>query len=387
MLNDILSPIPDHIIGATEELHPGTLGKNLILHQEVEGLPDLENIKVAIIGVQEDRGSRFNRGSADGPDAVRSFLYQLQFGQWGFQIADLGNIYKGETIQDSLAAVRIAVEELRRSDVIPILIGGSQDLTYAAYRAYDKLEQTVNLVSVDSRFDLGQHQDEFNSSNFLSHIVLNKPYNLFNYSNLGYQSYFIPTEEVDLMERMHFETHRLGKLRADLSEVEPVLRDADLVTFDMGCIRQGDSPGSGMVSPNGFSGEEACAISRYAGLSDKTSCFGIFEFNPHTDFQGMSAHLMAQMIWYFIEGVQQRRGDYPFTSKKDYTKFTVLVDDGEWELIFYKSPLSERWWIEVPIQQAQYMRHALIPCSLKDYNAALEGLIPDRWWKAQQKGL
>lgn len=387
MLNDILSPVPGHIISAAEDLHPGMLGKRLHLHREVEGLPELEDIRIAVFGVQEDRGSRFNRGCAEGPDTVRPHLYQLFFGQWDFEVADLGNIYQGETLEDTLAAVRMVVEELRTANIIPVIIGGSQDLTYAAYRAYDKLEQTVNLVAVDSRFDLGQHLDGFHSQNYLSHIVLNKPYNLFNFSNLGYQTYFIPQEEVDLMERMHFETHRIGKLRADLSEVEPVVRDADIISFDITSVRQGDSPGSVQVSPNGFSGEEACAISRYSGLSDKVSCFGIFDLNPSRDIQHTSSHLVAQMLWYFIEGVQQRRGDYPFASKKDYTKFTVLVDDGDLELIFYKSPISERWWIEVPIQQVQYMRHALIPCNAKDYQEALEGNIPERWWKAQQKGI
>ncbi len=189
------------------------------------------------------------------------------------------------------------------------------------------------------------------------------------------------------MERMHFETHRLGVLRADMSEVEPMVRDADMISFDMNAIRQGDSPAHHQISPNGFSGEEACTITRYAGLSDKVSCFGLYEYNPSLDFQGMSAHLAAQMIWYFIEGLQQRKGDYPFSSKKDYTKFTVLIDDGELELIFYKSPLSDRWWIEVPVQQSQHMRHALIPCNLKDYELAMEGEIPNRWWKAQQRSL
>lgn len=387
MLNDILSPVPAHIAAGIPDLHPGTLGRKLHIHDEVDGIPELAEIKIGIVGILEDRGSRFNRGSAEGPDQIRPHLYNLMYGHWAFEIADLGNIYRGETIEDSIAAVRILVEELRKADVIPILIGGSQDLTYGAYRAFDKLEQTVNLVSIDSRFDLGQHSDSFNSMNYLSHIVLNQPYNLFNFSNLGYQSYFIPPEEIDLMERMHFETHRLGQLRADLSEVEPVVRDADLITFDMSAIRQGDSPGHAQSSPNGFSGEEACAIARYSGLSDKVCLFGIFEYNPNVDIQGMSSHLIAQMMWYFIEGVQQRRGDYPFASKKDYTKFTVLIDEEGFELIFYKSPLSERWWIEVPISQAQHQRHALIPCNAKDYEASLEGHIPDRWWKAQQKGM
>ncbi|NVK05019.1 MAG: formimidoylglutamase [Flavobacteriia bacterium] len=387
MLNDILSPIPAHIVAALEDLHPGTLGRRIKLHQEVDGIPELADVQIGIVGVMEDRGSRFNRGSAEAPDAIRPYLYQLMFGHWNLDIVDLGNIYRGETLEDSVAAVRIVVEELRKADILPVIIGGSQDMTYAAYRGYDNLEQTVNLVSVDQRFDLGQHTDTFGAHNYLSHIVLNKPYNLFNFANLGYQSYFIPPEEIDLMERMHFETHRIGKLRNEISEVESIVRDADMLSFDMNAIRQGDSPAHGQPSPNGFSGEQACAITRYAGLSDKLSCFGLYELNPSFDFQGMSAHLAAQMIWYFIEGVQQRKGDYPFTSKKDYTKFTVLIDEGDLELIFYKSPLSERWWIEVPIHQSQHQRHTLIPCSASDYQAAMEGHIPDRWWKAQQRGL
>lgn len=387
MLNDILSPVPGHIVAALEDLHPGTLGRRITLHQEVDGLPDLEHVQIGIVGVMEDRGSQFNRGTASAPDAIRPYLYQLMFGHWTQEIVDFGNIYRGETIEDTVAAVRIVVEEFRKENILPIIIGGSQDITYAAYRGYDNLEQTVNLVSVDQRFDLGQHSDSFGSGNYLSHIVLNKPYNLFNFANLGYQSYFIPPEEVDLMEKMHFETHRIGKLRNDISEVESVVRDADMLSFDMGAIRQGDSPAHGQPSPNGFSGEQACAITRYAGLSDKLSCFGLYEHNPGFDVNGMSAHLAAQMIWYFIEGVHQRKGDYPFSSKKDYTKFTVLIDDGDLELIFYKSPLSDRWWIEVPIQQSQHQRHTLIPCSVSDYQSAMEGHIPDRWWKAQQRGL
>lgn len=387
MLNDFTAPVPEHIIKECLSLPDGTIFSRVNLHREVEGMPDLTGIQVAILGVQEDRGSRDNAGCAAAADAIRPHLYRLFFGHWNLGIADLGNIYSGETPEDTRAALRMAVEILRRENIIPVIIGGSQDLTYGNYRAYDSLEQTVNLVSIDSRFDLGQQAEKLHSGNFLSHIVLNKPYNLFNYANLGYQTYFVPQEEIDLMDRMHFETHRLGVLRRDIGEVEPVVRDADIVSFDNGAIRLSDAPGSRHGSPNGLSGEEACAVARYSGLSDKVSSFGIYEYNPALDGQGSNAKLLAQMIWYFMEGVQQRTGDYPFARKDDYTRFTVLIDANDHELIFYRSPMSERWWIEVPIRLEQHQRHALIPCSHKDYLSALEGLIPDRWWKAQKRGL
>ena len=262
-------------------------------------------------------------------------------------------------------------------------------MTVANYRAYDRLEQTVNLVSIDSRFDLGSQERDLDSSNFLSHVILKKPYILFNYSNIGYQTYFVNQEEIDLMERMYFDIHRLGTFKKNLAEAEPILRDADIVSFDISSIRHPDAPGNSNSSPNGFNGEEACALSRYAGISDKVSSFGIYECNPSNDFNGQTAHLLAQMVWYFVEGYNSRKGDYPFASKEEYQKFTVLIDEGDHELVFYKSPLSERWWIEVSTidDRSGMERHKLTPCTYEDYQNACGNETPVRWWQAMKKNL
>lgn len=387
MINDFLAPVPESILESFENSHPQQLCTDMLIHREVEGFPDLSNIRIAILGVMEDRGALKNKGCDGGADRIRQYLYPLFRGRWDAKMADLGNIYKGETLEDTYFALKDVVAELLQRNIIPIVIGGSQDLTYALYRAYDVLEQTVNLVSVDSRFDLGQQGESLDSQNFLSHIVLNKPYNLYNYSNIGYQTYFVNQEELDLMERMFFDVVRLGEVKSAIDESEPFLRNADLISFDMAAIRQTDAPGTGFPSPHGFSGEEACALARYAGLSDKVSCFSILEFNPHFDNRDQTAHLVAHMLWYFLEGVNNRKEDYPFSSKKDYTKFTVLIENGDHELTFYKSPKSERWWVEVPIETQTSKKHTLVSCSHRDYSKALQGEIPIRWWRAYQKGM
>ncbi len=389
-LEDFLSPVRDSILDFNEKKwHAQSVAANLRVHREVEGMPDLDGVKLAIIGVVEDRGSVKNKGCKSAPDEVRHHLYSLYCGKWKAQMADLGNLYPGETLVDTHSALREVCFELIKADIIPIIIGGSQDMTFANYRAYDRLEQTVNLVSIDSRFDLGSQESDLDSSNFLSHVILKKPYILFNYSNIGYQTYFANQEEIDLMERMYFDIHRLGTFKKNLAEAEPILRDADIVSFDISAIRHPDAPGNSNSSPNGFNGEEACALSRYAGISDKVSSFGIYECNPSNDFNGQTAHLLAQMIWYFVEGYNSRKGDYPFASKEDYQKFTVLIDEGDHELVFYKSPLSERWWIEVSsIDNRNGMeRHKLIPCSYEDYQKACENETPVRWWQAMKKNL
>ena len=56
--------------------------------------------------------------------------------------------------------------------------------------------------------------------------------------------------------------------------------------------------------------------------------------------------LIAQMIWYFIEGVNCRVKDDEFTNENNYIKYNVLIE-GE-ELIFYKSKKTGRWWIDIP---------------------------------------
>jgi arginase family enzyme len=390
ILTDFLSPVRQSLLDGLEGENKQKLGLKIGVHQEFEGLPDLDEVKVALIGVKEDRNSQ-NQGAAESPDMAREYLYHLYWGSWQATVADLGNIYAGETVKDTMVAVAEVIYQLLKKGIVTVIIGGTQDITYGNYRAYDRLEQTVNLAAIDAQFDLGKQTDALNNRSFLSHVVLKKPYILFNYSNLGYQTYFVNQEEIDLMSRMFFDVHRLGKLRANLSETEPILRDADIVSFDLSALRQSEAPGNQFHSPNGFTSEEACAIARYTGLSDKVTSFGIYECNPSFDEDGRTAHLIAQMIWYFLEGFNLRKGDYPHTSKKQYEKYTVLINEAEHELIFYKSPFSGRWWIEVPVrdetQNPRNNRHKLIPCSYQDYQEALQNEIPERWWSAMKKSI
>lgn len=120
-------------------------------------------------------------------------------------------------------------------------------------------------------------------------------------------------------------------------------------------------------------------------MSDKLSATGIFDFNPSLENDRQNAQLLAQGIWYFIDGVDWRKGDYPLRPKSDYIKFTVLSDQLDQEIIFYKSPWSERWWMEIPSHPKDVSKNSLISCDIEDYHLAKKGEIPDRYWKAIQK--
>jgi formiminoglutamase len=362
--------------------------QNIVRINHSDNFPSLDNINIAIIGVDEDRNAINNEGCGLAANYVREHLYKLYQGNYQAKIADLGNIKKGNTVNDSYFALSDVLTTLIKKNITPIVIGGGQDLTYANYLAYTKLEQTVNIVSIDSGFDIGNGEKEVHSQNFLSKIILHKPNILFNYSNAGYQTYFVEQSAIDLMDKLYFDAHRLGKLRKNIENVEPIVRNADILSFDISAIRQSDAPANGNASPNGFYGEEACQIARYAGLSDKLSSVGFYEINPAFDNNQQTAHLAAQMIWYFIDGYYNRKNDDPLGNKTDYTKYRVHITNHEHEIVFYKSNKSDRWWMDVPYppnHKINYERHHMVPCSYSDYETACKDELPDRWWQTYQK--
>jgi arginase family enzyme len=364
------------------------LGNIIDLHTEASGLPDYTASNIALIGVTDDRKSVGNEGCGLAPNEIRKYLFQLNVGPYPVKIVDLGNIRQGFSVTDTYFALSSAVAEMVENNVLPIILGGSQDHTFANYQAYQSIGQIINIVAVDPMFDLGKSEEELTSQSYLSSIILHQPNYLFNYANIGYQSYFVDQDALRLMKNLFFDTFRLGIVRESIEDVEPIVRNADMLTFDVSAIRNSDAPGNANASPNGFYGEEACQIARYAGLSDKLTSIGFYEVNPKCDRGGQTAHLVAQMIWYFIDGYYNRAHDFPFKNEEDYLKYRVSIRDHKDEIVFYKSKRTDRWWLEIPLpaeQRIKYERHYLVPCSYKDYQIACENDIPDRWWMVYQK--
>ncbi|RLD29328.1 MAG: arginase [Bacteroidetes bacterium] len=380
-----LSPVQDLVLAHNELLSTQVLGRKLKIHSQQHGIPELDDVKIAIVGVLENRNAVNYIGEDFQLSEIRKALYALFPGNWYLTIADLGDIQKGETAEDTYFALQTTLTILLEKNIIPIIIGGSQDLTYANYRAYDDFSSMVNIVNIDSKFDLGDSSRPIKNNSYLGKIILEQPYNLFNYSTLGYQTYFNSQEEIDLMEKLYFEAYRLGEISNNISFVEPVMRDANIVSLDLCSIKSSEVSVKQKFSPNGFDGKEICAISRYAGISNKVSSFGLYEYRPSKD-DDATALLLAQIIWYFIEGVNCRVKDDDFKDKTSYQKFTVLIENQE--LIFYKSNKVGRWWIEIPFSpnvNNKLKQFTLLPCMYEDYLDASNGKIPERWYKAYKK--
>ncbi|MCA5004325.1 formimidoylglutamase [Sphingobacterium bovistauri] len=353
--------------------------------EEEENKPNL-----VIIGIEEDRAAVNNKGTAKAPNAVRKHLYDLYQGDYKIRIADFGNIKAGETVNDTYAAFKLVVEELIKKNIVPIIIGGGQDLTYAQYRGYENLEQRVEVAVVDAKFDLDQEHTEdmpLNSQTYLNHLILHQPDYLFNLNNVAYQTYLVSKESINMYDKLFFNAQRVGMIAGKLDQAEPIIRAADMVSFDIGAIRASEAPGNANAVPNGLFGDEACQLARYAGMSDKCSSIGFYEFNPTFDPMEQTAMLVSQMIWCFIDGYYNRKNDAPLIPKSAYIIYRTPLENEDHELVFVKSKKSDRWWMQVPYFGTKSVneRFYLVPCRYEDYQMAVAGEMPDLWWRTHQK--
>jgi arginase family enzyme len=382
---EFLSPVPKKVVAHKEILPEGSLGKQIQLHRESGDLPDLKNASFAIIGILENRNDVNYIGEEISLDAFRKAFYSLYPGNWTKQIVDLGDIEQGASVTDTYFAVTTVVEALLKKNIIPLLLGGSQDLVYAQYRAYDSFGKMINMVNVDTNFDLGDAEKPLSNKSYVGKIIIEQPYNLFNYSVVGYQSYFNPPGEIGLMDKLYFDAFRLGEVTSDIAMVEPVMRDADIVSMDITAIKSAELSYKNSASPNGFDGREICTIARYAGISNKVSSFGLYELRDFGKAES-GAMLIAQMLWYFVEGVNFRVSDEDFTDERYYSIYKVPID-GE-VLVFKKSHKTGRWWIELPIianANTKLKKHTLLPCTYSEYVGATNQEVPERWYKARRK--
>ena len=356
------------------------LGKNISIHTQNTGLPELKGLTIALIGLNEHRNSFFHNSSYN-VNQFRKVFYELYPGNWNLSIADLGDLPNGEKVEDTYFAIKEIGVHLKQMNIIPVFIGGSHDLMFPLYEVFQNFKQLVNIVSVDRSFDFSQEDELISGRSYMSKIIMEKPNVLNNYTNIGFQSYYCAEQEKDLMEKLYFDSIRLGQVLNQPALAEPVFRDADVVSFDMKCLSWHAIADPLKGQPNGIDSRTICSLTRYAGISDRVSFLGFFEI-PSTP---MTDQLLAQMIWYLIEGVQLRFDEYPVNTK-DFLKYSVTLSDQI--MVFYKSDKSNRWWMELTNNSHlnnKTKSTTLLACTEKDYLDAMEDKIPERWYNAVKR--
>lgn len=382
-LNEYFDPIVIGDLSSKQISADNQLIKDVSIHTSDLAITNIDHYDIAIIGVADKDQSPINN-SAQGLNKIRASLYSLTAFEKSPKIFDLGNMKLGNSENDNIIGLRDIIVELLTSNVLPIIIGSAEKVIFPNYLAYKKLDQKINLVSIDSNISIVENRNDSYKSP-LWKVLVEENDALFSYTNIGYQSHFVHNKILKYLSDHLHSFFRLGYIRSRIKEVEPIFRDADSIGLNISSIRQSEAFGQPNPSPNGYYGEEICQLARYAGMSTKLTSFGIFDYLHSIDLNNQTAHLIAQIIWYFINGYISRIPEYPLDNSGHYKKFIVNLDSNEYELIFYKSEKTNRWWVEVPSFKSDGYKNLLVSCTSEDYQNASNGDVPERWLKAFQK--
>lgn len=360
MLDAFFTPV-DERFWAPYKNDKQHVGGRLAIHGK--GFPKLKKCKIALIGIGEEAS------------LVRKQLYALQWRFGNLEIADLGNLVLAEDERNRQFALSEAMAELMSMGLTVLVLGGSESYILGQYKAYRDWKEPVEIVQVSPGVD-------FDITSPLRQILIEKPSNLFNIDFIATQAYYISEETSAMLEKMYFENHRLGEIRDRIEETEPILRSANMLQFNMNAVRHSECPGTQLQSPNGLYAEEAARIARYAGVSNKLNSAFFYGLNLEEN-DVVSPLLLAQMVWYFVDGWISRYHDHPTVDSTDFVVYRNLLSTTGHEIVFYKSSKSNRWWMLIPHPYEE--KNLFIGCSYRDYEMVCADEMPDRWWRAYQR--
>jgi arginase family enzyme len=368
---DFLEPIQPAVISNDEPFHDGQIGKTITIYESE--FPNLKEADVILVACGDQRGSHPFRQNA-AVDNIRQEFYKLYNWYEPLKIVDIGNVKTGASLNDTCAALRTIVKEISALNKSLVILGGSHDLTLAQYYAYADTGKLIEAVCIDAKIDLDMNSPA-KCDNFLMDMLTGEPNFIRHYNHIGFQSYFVHPHMLETLDKLRFDCFRLGKVRENMDEIEPAIRNADLFSFDINAIAHAWCP-SNELSPNGFTGDEACSLMRYAGMGHNNCSVGIYGYDAAQDPLHITARQISQMLWYYLEGKSRGVREAVIHDRDGFNEYHTAF--AEVATTFLQSKRTGRWWMQLPDQQ-------YIACSYNDYLLASSNEIPERWLRAQER--
>ena len=369
---DFLSPVNIYQLSNDEGFAEGQLGKTISVYDE--SFPDLDDVQLVLVGCGEQRGSGLIHGQSRAADVIRRHFYSLFYWHQDIRIADVGNIKTGSLFTDSYAALKTVVKALIEDGKTVIILGGSHDLTLSQYHAYADNKRPIEVSCVDALIDINL-ESPFRHENFLMEMLTGDPNCTRHYNHIGFQSYYVHPRMLETMDKLRFDCYRVGHVKESIDEMEPVIRNSHLLSFDITAIANAYAPAN-TISPNGFNGEEACVLMRYAGMSPNCNTIGIYGYQVEQDRDELTAKQISHMLWYLLDGRSRGRREAQLDERDSFNEYHMAF--AEVETIFLQSKKTGRWWMQLPDK-------SYIACSYKDYLLASSNEIPERWLRAQER--
>jgi formiminoglutamase len=371
LLSDFLDPVSLSELSQDSGYKEGQIGYIIKVYEDE--FPDLVEADIVLVGCGEQRGAALLE-SSKAPDTIRNEFYNLFYWHQDVKLADIGNIKTGKSFTDTYAALRIVLKELVHEGKTVVVLGGSHDLTLAQYYAFADEKQQVEAVGVDALIDVNI-DSPFRSDNFLMELLTSEPNYLRHYNHLAFQSYLVHPRMLETMDKLRFDCFRVGTIKENIEEMEPVIRNCHMFSFDITAMAHAFAP-SNDLSPNGLSGSEACTLMQYAGMGSQMRTIGIYGYRPEKDRDHLTAKQISQMLWYLLDGRSRGKREAVVDHRESFNEFHTAF--AEVETTFLQSKKTGRWWMQLPDKE-------FIACSYKDYLLASNNDIPERWLRAQER--
>ena len=368
---DFLEPINRYQLSNDEGYKNTQLGQHIQAYEE--DFPDIANADLVLVGCGEMRGTGGNNNT-DAPNAVRTAFYNLFHWHKDVVVADIGNVKVGASLQDTYAALKTVTSELIEHGKRVVIIGGSHDVTLAQYAAYASLEKIIEATCIDARIDLNM-DSVLPADNFLMEMLTGVPNYIKHYNHIGFQSYFVHPQMLETIDKLRFDCYRVGKVKESLEEMEPAIRNSNLLSFDIAAIQHAHAPAN-HLTPNGFTGEEACTLMQYAGMSSNINTIGIYGYDAALDNHDLTAKQISHLLWYVMDGVHKSKQESALADRNNFYEYTIAF--AEVETTFLQSKKTARWWMQLPDEK-------FVACSKLDYVIASNNDMPERWLRAVER--
>lgn len=368
---DFLEPINLSEISNDAGYKEGQIGSVIKVYEDE--FPDLDNTDIVLLGCGEQRGSALLHES-QAANAIRGEFYNLYYWHQDIKLADIGNVKIGKSSADTYAALKIVLHELMLAGKTAIVLGGSHDLMLSQYYAFADEKQQVDAVGVDAAIDINI-DSPFRSDNFLMELLTADPNYMRHYNHIAFQSYFVHPRMLETMDKLRFDCFRVGSVKEHIEEMEPVIRNCQIFSFDISALAHAFAPANSFT-PNGLNGEQACTLMQYAGMSSNMQSIGIYGYRPEKDVENLTAKQISHMLWYVMDGKSRGNREVAIDERESFNEFHTAF--AEVETTFLQSKKTGRWWMQLPDKQ-------FIACSYKDYQLASTNEIPERWLRAQER--
>jgi len=329
--------------------------------------PHLVEHGIALIFVSDFRGAN---GDSEVKDfrSIREAFYQLSKLDFDLPICDLGDLISGKTLQDSHYILQEILSLCHYKNTIPVVIGGSSDFSYSLFAALNFHHKNLTYTHIAPEISLSAEGEEISEDNFLSRIFSTKNFSIKNFHLLGYQKHLNETDSVKLIKEVNFDIVRLADMMNSTERTEPFFRKADLVTVNCDAVESFSEAFSIHPQVNGLNRREICAYMKEVGMSENLKSAAIFNYN----FEGKSFlndQLLAQMIWYLIEGINIQNS-HP--KERHFETYFLMIDDKN--IAFKRDTFTDLWYFGED-ESIEYC----IPCSKSDYENAKRGILNFRF--------